>query len=343
MEKVAFILDGRYIYWRLVIIAFAAFAAVLMTMALCLRQKKEITALLAAMPAAVILSLLFSRMIHWYCRFEGYDSFTAALTRPQGGYTLIGAFLGTFLAFILVCVLGLAKNLPALLDCAAPGAALGIALGRLGDLFTAADRGKFLISSEAWHHLPFASAVTNPTSGITEWRFATFFAQSIWAFVVFVVLMVIVLWPHKGTDEQSGSVFILFMSLYCLGQVLFDSTRYDALYLRSNGFVSLVQILCTVVLVFILVQRSFISIKRTGFRFWHPILWAVALGSLGGAGYMEYYVQRHGNEAMKAYFIMALCLAVFFVVSRIVGVAPHRPKHLKSSVKSSQTDSKTQV
>lgn len=335
MEKVAFIVDGRYIYWRLVIIALAVFAAVLMAIALCLRQKKEITALLTATPAAIILSLLFARMIHWYCRFEGYDSFTAALTRSRGGYALIGAFLGTLLALLLVRALRIATDLPALLDCAAPGAALGIALGRLGDLFTTADRGKFLISSEAWQHLPFASAVTNPTSGITEWRFATFFAQSIWACAVFVVLMVIVLWPRGRTEEQSGGVFILFMSLYCLGQILFDSTRYDALYLRSNGFVSLVQILCTAVLVFILAQRSFISIKRIGFGFWHPILWVVALGALGGAGYMEYYVQRHGNEAVKAYFIMALCLAVFFVASRVVGIAPHRPKRMKRRAKGS--------
>lgn len=331
MDKVAFIFDGRYIYWRFVIIALATFAGVLMAIALRLRQKKEVTSLLAAMPAAILLSLLFARMIHWYCRFEGYESFKAALTRSQGGYALIGAFAGAMLAFLLIRLLRLTRDLPALLDCASPGAALGIALGRLGDLFCTADRGKFLIDSQLWHRLPFASAVINPTSGMTEWRFATFFAQSIWAFVIFLVLTVIVLWNRRREDERSGSVFILFMSLYCSGQILFDSTRYDALYLRSNGFVSLVQILCTTVLVLILVLRSCGSIKKAGFRFWHPVVWAVALGSLGGTGYMEYYVQRHGNEAVKAYSIMALCLVVFFAASRAAGMTlGRRPKETRS-------------
>ena len=319
MDKVAFIIHGRYIYWPSVILALAVLAAVLMALSLTLRQKQPLAALCAALPLAIVFSLFFARLIHWYCRFEGYESLAAALTRWAGGFSLIGVFVGTLLAFLLVRLLGLTKNLPALLDCAAPAAALGIAVGRLGDLFTAADRGKLLIADAAYQRLPFASPVTNSVSGAVEWRFAGFFVQSLWAWVIFLLLMVCILRPKKeGEQPAHGSVFLLFMSLYCLGQILLDSTRYDALFLRSNGFVSLEQILCCAVLAAILTLRSVRAIRSRGFSRLLPAAWLAALGALGGAGYMEYYVQRHGNEALLAYAVMAACLAAHFFASRAV-------------------------
>ena len=226
MDKVALIFDGGYIYWRSVVIALAVLAAVLMAVALRLRQGKELTALFIALPFAIVFSLFFARLIHWYCRFEGYESLRAALTGPEGGYSLIGAFAGTLLAFALVRLLGLTRDLPSLLDSAAPAAALGIALGRLGDLFSTADRGKMLIAGEAYHRLPFASPVTNPVSGAVEWRFGSFFIQSLWAGVIFLILMAVTLWPKKDREKHAaGGIFLLFMILYCLGQILLDSTR----------------------------------------------------------------------------------------------------------------------
>lgn len=326
MDQVAFILEGHTVYWRFIIIALAAFAAVLLAVALQLRQKKDSLALFVALPFAVLLSLFFARLIHWCCRFARYESLEAAILRPQGGYALVGAFVGTLLAFLLVRALRLTRDLPGLLDSAAPAAALGIALGRLGDLFTTADRGWFLISSAAWQRLPFASAVVNPATGVIERRFATFFVQSIWAWVIFLILMVEVLWPRKHKAARSGRVFILFMTLYCLGQIVLDSTRYDALYLPGNSTVRLVQTLCAAVLVLLMVTRSVLSMSQGGLRFWHPLSWVMALGSLGGVAYMEYYVQRHGSKALMAYAIMVGCLALFFAASRVAGIAGRVPE-----------------
>ena len=39
-----------------------------------------------------------------------------------------------------------------------------------------------------------------------------------------------------------------------------------------------------------------------------------ALALLGGAGYMEYYVQRHARLAAQSYAIMSLCLAGILVI-----------------------------
>ena len=101
------------------------------------------------------------------------------------------------------------------------------------------------------------------------------------------------------------------MVLYCAMQAVLDSTRYDSLFLRSNGFVSLVQILCLVTLVTALVVFSVRMVKAAGFHPGFLLLWIPALALLGGAGYMEYFVQRHGDQAAFAYGTMSLCLGSF--------------------------------
>ena len=73
----------------------------------------------------------------------------------------------------------------------------------------------------------------------------------------------------------------------------------------------------------VFVLYSVRSVLACRFRFWHPIVWLAALAALGAAGYMEYYVQRHGNEYLFAYAVMCaglgvFCIAVFalFLTSR---------------------------
>ena len=320
MDKVMMISGGEYFYWKPIILAIAAMAAALLAIGLRIWRGERVLPLAFALPVGTVLSVYASRAIHWYCRFESYDSLEAALTQLRGGgYSLIGVFVGMLLTFLIVRLLQLTRDLPSLLDCAAPAAGLGIALGRLGDLFTAADRGKMILADESLHRLPFASGVVNSTSGATEWRFATFAFQSMWCALLCLIFLIAALPSHRKrrlVRERwgHGNIFALFMVLYCCGQIVLDSTRYDALFLRSNGFVSLEQIVCAVVIFAVLVLYSVRSILIRRFRFWHPLLWIAALGGLGAAGYMEYYVQRQGNEYIFAYSLMCAGLFAFFCV-----------------------------
>ena len=320
MDKVMMIYGGEYYYWKPVILAIAAAAAALLALGVRAWRGEKLLPLFVALPIGTVLSVIFARAIHWYCRFESYASLRAALTELRGGgYSLMGVFFGMLLAFLLVRLVQLTKDLPSLLDCAAPGAALGIALGRLGDLFTASDRGKMIFADEALHRLPYASAVVNSTSGATEWRFATFAFQSLWCAALFVIFLAASFFrrrrPLVHEKWANGNLFALFMVLYCCGQVLLDSTRYDALFLRSNGFVSLEQIVCGVAVAAVLTVYSVRSIRVRRFRFWHPVLWLLALAGLGVAGYMEYYVQRHGDLYVFSYSLMAAGLGLFFLVT----------------------------
>ena len=166
------------------------------------------------------------------------------------------------------------------------------------------------------HSLPLAWPVTNTVSGAQEYRLATFVLQSAVALVLFVIL--VLFYTNSRKRPKDGDAFLLFLLIYGASQVVLDSTRYDSLFFRSNGFVSIVQVFGAVALGFAIIVFSVRMVKARGFRFWMVPLWLLIAGFMGGAGFMEYYVQRRGNEAVFAYSVMTGCLAVVIVLTLLV-------------------------
>ena len=119
----------------------------------------------------------------------------------------------------------------------------------------------------------------------------------------------------RSVRRRRGDLTLLFLLLYGLTQAVLDSTRYDSLYLRSNGFVSVVQVLSAAALVGVSALFSARMIRCRGMRWWYVPLWLGMLALLGGAGYMEYFVQRHGDRALFSYAIMTACLGIFTALS----------------------------
>ena len=313
MEKIAFISGGTFVYWSSIILALAAAAAALAFLALYLGKSGNPFAAFLAVPVAIVLSALMGRMVHWYCRADGYPSFAAAMTDYSwGSFALMGIFAGCLLTAVLLRVLRISRNLPQMLDSAALAGGVGIAVGRLAFFFNSSDRG--LIVPDGWG-LPFAYPVTNPVSGLVENRLATFLLQGIvTGAIVLALLLYIAVMKQKRHKLKDGDVCLLFLTAYCCSQILFDSTRYDSLFMRSNGFVSIVQILCAVVLVTAVVLFSVRMIRGSGFKKRYIWLWVGFLAFTGGAGFMEYYVQRHGDMADFAYGVMGSCLVAMLAL-----------------------------
>ena len=307
MEKIAFISGGTFIYWSSVILTLAVLTAIAMFAAMYIGKTGDVVGLCVTVPVAMVGSLVLSRLVHWYCRADSYESMYAALTDySTGGYALMGAFVACIVAAALLRLIRVVKNLPAMYDSMAIGSGFGIAVGRLASLFNASDRGMALPESVGF---PFAFPVTNTVSGVVENRLATFMIQS-GIVAVLVVLLVLYMVISKTAKHKipDGDVALIFLLAYGASQIVCDSTRYDSLFLRSNGFISVVQILCAVAIVLVMVVFSVRMVKAARFKWWNVPLWIVIAGCVGGAGYMEYYVQRHGDQALFAYSIMTVCL-----------------------------------
>ena len=311
MDRIAFIIQDTFIYWSSIILVFGALTAVFTFLAIYLRKSGNGIGAALAIPLAVVLSLVLSRLVHWYCRSDAYESFTAAMTNSsKGGYAMTGIFAGCMLAALILRLVGAVKNLPRMLDAMALAAGAGIPVGRLSFLFNNSDRGALL---ENLKTLPLAYPVVNPVSGLVEYRLATFMLQAVVTASIFVGLLIFYQLPRKK-KLRDGDTCMLFLAFYGTSQIVFDSTRYDSLYLRSNGFVSAVQILGLALLLFAVVIFSIRMVQARGWHYGFLGFWIGMLALLGGAGFMQYYVQRHGDEALFAYTVMSICLILVLVL-----------------------------
>lgn len=310
MDRIAFIFGEIFIYWSSIVLTLSVAVAIFLFLSFYLWREGNGVAAAAVIPLAIVLSLVFSRFMHWYCRADSYASFASAMTNyGAGGYALMGAFAGCALAAAVVRIVGITRNLPHLLDCMSLAGCGGIAVGRLACFFNTQDRGQIVASMQ---ELPWVYPVTNSVSGALEYRLATFVIQAMVTGAIFLLLLIFVLATRK--KHRDGDTTLVFLLLYSASQVVLDSTRYDSLFFRSNGFVSIVQVLSAMGLGLACILFSIRLVKRNGFRNWYIALWAVFAGLMGLGGYMEYYVQRHGDQPVFAYTWMTTALVGIVIV-----------------------------
>lgn len=329
MDKLAVIWGDTLIYWNSIVLTLAAVTAILFFLSFYVGKGGNAVAGFAAVPLSLVLGLVFARFFHWYCRADSYDSFLSAMTDyTSGGYALMGVFLGCFLTALLLRFLRLDRSLGEMLDCMSIAGCAGIAVGRLASFFNASDRGNVL---ENLTSLPFAYPVTNAVSGATEYRLTTFVIQAMVALVLFVGLSIFYIRGNKAEKLKNGDTCLIFLLIYGASQVVLDSTRYDSLFFRSNGFVSVVQVLGALGLGLAIWVFSHRMVKLRGFKFWQLLLWLPMAACVGCAGFMEYYVQRRGNEAVFAYSVMSGCLAGIVILTlliRYLAVTAERRKQI---------------
>ena len=317
MNRIAMICDGRFVYWTPVILTLAAVAALSIYACVYILKGGKYMALFTGMPICVILGIVLGRLVHWYCRPGAYLSFGAAMTDfSQGEYALVGIFVACILVAGLMRWLRLSDNLPKMLDAMAIGGSVGIAVGRLAPLFNSTSRG-MVVSEQVG--FPVSYPLTNAVTGVQENRLAPFMFQCFFAAVIAVALITYVqVCYFKKKKIKDGDLFLIFLVTYCCSQIMCDSMRNDALALRSNGFVSMVQIVSAVGLVFSLVIFSIRMVKGGKPKWFHYLLWGGILAMLGIAGYMEYIVQNNSTRSLFAYSVMGTTLAVVVACALII-------------------------
>lgn len=322
MNQAAFILENTTLYWYSIILALAVTASVCFFMACCSHSGVPLPWAAATAFVSLFLSLVLSRLVFWYCRADSFQNLRQALTAPSSeSLALAGAFLGCGLTAL---ILGrFAGGVKKLLDCMCVAGTCGICLGRLGNFFTAADRGQILTEMT---FLPWACPIINATSGEPEYRLATFLFQAVIAGALFLVLSCLFFSSRFRKRLSDGKLTLLFFMVYGASQVILDSTRYDSLYLRSNGFVSMVQILAAIALGGSIILCSIGAVKTSGFQKWMAFSWVGIAALFGLAGYMEYYVQRHGRQAFFAYDIMEHSLVIIVVLGILLWKRSLKPR-----------------
>ena len=177
-----------------------------------------------------------------------------------GGLGIYGAVAGGFLGLLLFSwYRGI--NALTFADAAAPGLALGQAIGRWGNYFNQELFGE--PSDLPW--AIYIAPLNRPTQFADATSFhPTFLYEALWDVLVCLVL----LWVARRFSERlkAGDVFMLYVILYSLGRFLVETIRIDAAFvvgsIRGNLLVSGVLAL-GFVLVLVLRHSRMLQQKRS--------------------------------------------------------------------------------
>lgn len=169
----------------------------------------------------------------------------------QGGLAIYGGVIGGALAILLFAR---RRRLSPLLltDMVVPTLALAQAIGRWGNYFNMEAYGA-VITNPAWQFFPIGVLI--PSQDGYVWHMATFFYESMWNLIVFLVLWLIV----RKRKERHGDVTLWYFLLYGVGRFLIEGLRTDSLMsgtLRVSQLLSAVLVLSSAaLLVFRTVSR----------------------------------------------------------------------------------------
>lgn len=230
-NNVAAFYEDFSIYWYGITMGLALFAGLVASCVMRLVQRERLNDILRCAIVAVPFGLIGAKAFYCWHGPEAelhIGSLFKVSKYLEGGMALFGALGGGLLAVILYCLIH-KVNMPKLFDCIAPGAALGIGIGRLASKFSTTDRGS-AVTAKAFQKAPFAT--WNDSDG--EWLLNIYFFEALAAFITFAVL-VFMFFRHcrKKNTFADGDTALVFMLMFGMSQCWLEPLRSDALYWNS--------------------------------------------------------------------------------------------------------------
>ena len=255
VNRVAFTIFGRQVMWYGVLITIGMILAVLC--AIRLATKKEGISLDDITDFAFIVILcgvlgarLYYVIFYWnqgnYLVTSGnffynlWHTFVNCIAIWEGGLAIYGGVLAGMLTGYLFAR---KRKIPFLkiFDILVPCVLIGQVIGRWGNFFNVEAYG-----SETT--LPWRMGVDLMT-GNAKFVHPTFFYESLWNFILLVVVLTL-LYPKKKFD---GEIFCSYMIWYGFGRMLIEGLRSDSLMLGSLRVSQGVGFLCFVIGIIVLI------------------------------------------------------------------------------------------
>ena len=268
------------------------------------RRNPGVNACLSMGMAAIAGAVIGGRLVYCLTQWEfilvdlGGAAFMA---QPwQGGYNMYGALLGG-LAGVLIYARATKKPACALLDLAAPGAALAICAGRLGEAFTSQGLGAY-VDSEALQRFPFA--VENLWG---DWQLPVFVYEAAAALVTMIVCLCLV----RGGRRPAGRVAEVFLALISLCQIMLESLRADE-FIRF-GFVKFNMLAAAVALGAVIGLSVWRQVKRRGWKPWQILRLILFAATILVVILIEFALDKSPIDNRLLYAVMALMLTLMGV------------------------------
>ncbi len=222
LNRVAFTVFGKEIYWYGVIIALGF----LLGTTYAIRRAKHfgvnpehvMDVLLYAVPIGIICARAYYCIFYWDL-FR--DDPISCLYIWEGGLAIYGGAIGGVLTVLVYCLIKKEK-VGAFLDTMAPGLLIGQIIGRWGNFVNQEAFGR---ETESFLRMGLADA-----AGRYAYYHPTFLYESLWNLAGLILLH---LWAKKR--RWDGELFAMYVAWYGLGRAWIEGLRTDSLYLFSTG------------------------------------------------------------------------------------------------------------
>lgn len=253
---------------------------------------------LAVLPGALLgARLLYCLTNIQYIQIDLESNFFRFLFSPwEGGFTLYGAILGG-MAGLMLYAWATKRSAAALLNLTAPGAAVTLALARLGEYFTGQGLGK-LVDVESLHFFPLAVK-----DMWEDWCMPVFVYEALAALVIATVTCWLLC-----RQKPAAEVFIVLLGVT---QILFESWRMDE-FIRF-GFVRFNQIVSAILMAVVLGLRIARAVKQRGWSVWQIARIVLFLACAGVVVAIEFALDKSTIDNRLLYVIMAATLAIMGV------------------------------
>ncbi len=236
IDRVCFSIGSVNIYWYGVLMASGIIIAILLASVEAKRKKLYADAIVDLSLWIIPLGVIGARLYYVLFSWRSYAlNPISALYIWQGGLAMYGSIIGGMVGLLIFAH---RKKLRALklLDCLAPGLVLAQAIGRWGNFFNQEAFGlpvtpEMLSQYPILQYFPFSVSIEgvhsfNGVLCLNPIHLATFFYESAWCFLVFVVL-----WLCRKKFKHDGDAFLTYGMLYPFERMLVEGLRGDSLYL----------------------------------------------------------------------------------------------------------------
>ena len=278
VNRVAFEIFGKEIFWYGVIIMLGMVAAFIHTL---LRGKQEgvksddildigIFTVIFGVIGARLYYVLFSLKDHTY------DSILDVIAVWDGG---LGIYGGVILGCMALVLTSMYKKINPLkvMDAVAPGVMLAQAIGRWGNFMNGEAYGSEV--AEGHFLYPFRMGlISDYTEGLTmRYYHPTFLYESLWNIVGFVFICLI-----YRKKKFNGQMALTYFAWYGFGRFFIEGLRTDSLYVGPFRISQVVGLVCFVAGVTLMVVGSVLT-RNGKLDKWLTVRWAEPVPAEGEA------------------------------------------------------------
>lgn len=227
IERVAFQILGKNVYWYGIIIAFGFLLAAIFCSRQAkhfgIRQEQFLDMLLFALPIGIICARIYYVVFNLtlYQGVDGVFLWKKAVAVWDGGIAIYGGIIGGTLTCLVFCLIRKVP-FPAMADLTVLGLVIGQCIGRWGNF----------VNQEAYGgpcSLPWRMGLMVDGKYIIV--HPTFLYESLWNLLGFCLLFFLV----RRLRTFDGELFLSYLVWYGIGRFWIEGLRTDSLYLFQTG------------------------------------------------------------------------------------------------------------